>query len=206
VSSPPPSLPYGESPYHVKGNVYIGTKVFFETKVEGGIEALYSAIDDPQLLAFIQQKFLPVAWYDVLPAVPLIRAEAKAMGLTVKRYLQLRSAYQAQRDLGGVYRTVLKLASVETVALKLPRLFAQIFDFGSSDTRVVGDGHVQGFVLDFPPSLYDWFAISMEVYAQQVMQLAGAREAVTSSRRVRAVAEAGEEDLASLQIDLYWRP
>jgi hypothetical protein len=190
----------------VKGNVYAATKVFFETKVEGGLEALYAAIDDPALVTFIQQKFLPVAWYDVLPAVPLIRAEAKVIGLTTKRYLQLRSAYQAQRDLGGIYRTVLKLATIETIALKLPQLFTQVFDFGSADARLLRPGHVQAFVLDFPPPLYEWFATALEVYAQQVMRLAGAREAVTTSRRVETVDDVGEEKLASLQLDLYWKP
>src|SRR5262245_7547481 len=53
--------------FHVKGNIYMGTKAFFAAKVQGGLDELYQAIDDPELLAFIQQKFLPCAWYDVLP-------------------------------------------------------------------------------------------------------------------------------------------
>jgi hypothetical protein len=204
-SNEPRPFAHGASPFHVKGNVYNGTKTFFTSSVEGGLDTLYGAIDDPSLLEFIQQKFIPVAWYDVLPAVPLIRAEAKAMGLGTKRYLQLRSAFQAKHDLAGVYRVVLKLASIELVALKLPRLFAQVFDFGSSDARAVGEGHVQGFVLDFPPVLFDWFTVSFDEYAKQALALAGARELLVSSRRVKAVAERGEEEMASLQIDLRWK-
>src|SRR5690349_3398739 len=98
----------------------MGTKAFFAAKVPGGLQELYRSIDDPELLAFIQQKFLPCAWYDVLPVVPLIRAEAKAMRHSVRRYLQLRSGYQAHQDLSGVYRFLLKIASTEAVALRLP--------------------------------------------------------------------------------------
>src|SRR5689334_22832751 len=50
--------------YHVKGNIYMGTKAFFAAKVQGGLDELYRSIDDPTLLSFIQQKFLPCAWYD----------------------------------------------------------------------------------------------------------------------------------------------
>jgi len=204
-SASPPPFAYGASPFHVKGNVYNGTKTFFATSVDGGLDALYRAVNDEALLEFIQQKFVPVAWYDVLPAVPLIRAEARAMGLGSKRYLQLRSAFQAKHDLAGVYRVVLKLASIELVALKLPRLFAQVFDFGSSDARVMSEGYVQGFVLDFPPVLFDWFTVSVEEYARQALTLAGARELMVSSRRVKAVTSPGEEDLASLQVDIRWK-
>src|SRR5687768_13596595 len=94
---PPPAVlttaEPGTSPFHVKGNVYLGTQQFFATQVEGGVAALIAAIDDPKLKDFIQQKFLPVAWYDALPAAPLIRAEAKAMGLKVSHYLRLRSTF-----------------------------------------------------------------------------------------------------------------
>jgi hypothetical protein len=199
-----PTRKLGESPFHVKGNVYLGTKQFFAAKVDGGLPALYRAIDDPALVAFMEQKFVAVAWYDVLPAVPLIRAEARALGLPVKRYLQLRTAYQAEHDLGGVYRMILKLASPELVALKLPRIFSQVFDFGSSDARLVGPGHVEGLVLDFPALLLDWFSVSFEAYARAALKLTGAREAAVSARRIKSNVPLVTEPMASLQIDMRW--
>jgi hypothetical protein len=191
-------------PYRVKGNIYLGTQAFFEHKVPGGLELLYSAIRDPELLAFIQQRFLAVAWYDVLPAVPLIRAEARALGLTVRRYLTLRSAYQAERDLTGIYRFLLKVAGTEMVALKLPQLFVQIFDFGASDARVIEAGHVRGYVRDFPSSLSEWFSISIETYAMTALRLTGANEGSVASRRVDSAAT-GSVPLSSLQLDLRWK-
>jgi hypothetical protein len=206
--SRPPSSPafaFGASPHHVKGNVYNGTKQFFTNSVDGGLDSLYRAIDDPALREFIQQKFVSVAWYDVYPAIPLIRAEARALGLSTKRYLGLRTGFQAKQDLAGVYRVVLKLASIEMVALKLPRLFSQVFDFGSCDARTVAPGHVQGFVLDFPPALFDWFGVALEEYSRQALTLAGARDLVVSSKRIKPVVERGEETMASLQLDVRWK-
>ena len=189
-------------PFRVKGNVYTGTKAFFEQKVAGGLDALYEAIRDPALATFIQQKFLPVAWYDVLPAVPLVRAEARAMGLTVRRYLQLRSSYQAEKDLSGVYRFLLRVAGTENVALRLPRLFTQIFDFGSSDAILVEPGHVRGFVRDFPAVLYEWFSTSLDVYAATALRVTGVEAMVTSRRIEPTIPNA--VPFASLQLDLRW--
>jgi len=185
----------------------MGTKAFFAAKVPGGLDELYRVIDEPELRAFIQQKFLPCAWYDVLPAVPLIKAEAKAMRHTVRRYLQLRSGYQAEQDLSGVYRFLLKLASTEGVALRLPQLFTQIFDFGSSEATVVEPGHVTASVKNFPAVLYDWFASSLEVYAATALRLTNARDCTVVARRIDSARGAATATLlASMQLDVRWRP
>lgn len=182
----------------------MGTQAFFEHKIPGGLDLLYAAIPDPELLAFIQQKFLPVAWYDVLPAVPLIRAEARALGLTVRRYLALRSAYQAERDLTGVYRFLLRVAGTENVAVRLPRLFTQIFDFGTSEASVLAPGHVRAFVRDFPAVLYEWFATSLDAYAVTALRITNATEGTCTSRRLDGSPDGGVP-LASLQLDLRWK-
>jgi hypothetical protein len=188
----------------VKGNVYLGTQAFFTAKVPGGLGALHASIDDPSLLAFIKQKFLPCAWYDVLPAVPLIRAEAKAMGLSVRRYLLARSGYQASQDLAGVYRIILKIASASQIGLRLPQLFTQVFDFGKSDSNQAAPGHVEAHVRDFPLVLFEWFSTSLEVYASEALRLTGARERVVTTRKVES-ATRSVVPLASLRVDLRWK-
>ena len=190
--------------FHVKGNVYLGTQAFFAAKVPGGLAALHASIDDPSLLAFIQQKFLPCAWYDVLPAVPLIRAEAQAMGLTVRRYLLARSGYQASQDLAGVYRIILKIASASQIGLRLPQLFTQVFDFGKSDSSLAAPGHVEAHVRDFPLVLFEWFSTSLEVYASEALRLTGARECVVTTRKVESATRSAVP-LASLRLDLRWK-
>ena len=134
IAQAPPSsrrspFPIGDSPFHVKGVLYLGTLSFFEQNATGGTQALLDEIDDPDLLRFIKQRFLPSSWYDVLAAPQLIDAEARAMRLGVKPYLLHRTKWQAKRDLGGVYRFVLKLASPELVVKRLPRIALQMFDF-----------------------------------------------------------------------------
>lgn len=173
----------GASPFHVKGVLYRGTQEYFAKEVPGGIEALYAQLaDDPALLAFIQQTFLPSSWYDVLPAARLIRAEARAVGLTLARYLRLRTRYQAERDIGGVYRVLLKLASPDLVANRLPRLMAQMFDFGTTDTRVLATGHLDMRMRAFPAALVDWYVGCFGVYADVALRLAGAQNVAVTTK------------------------
>ena len=46
----------------------------------------------------------------------------------------------ARRDLRGVYKVVLELASIEGVAMRLGGLSMRYFDFGEADTRKVRPG------------------------------------------------------------------
>lgn len=187
----------------MKGTVYAGTQSFF-AKTKGGLASLHAAIGDPKLLAFFQQKFLACAWYDVLPAVPLIHAEARALGLAPKRYLKLRTAHQAEQDLVGVYRLLLKIASPESVALRLPKVFTQVFDFGRATADAVGSGHVIGGIHDFPAVLFEWFSISMEAYALAALRIAGARNLTATTRQIPSTEKAPSVDLASLELDVRW--
>ncbi|MEO8798927.1 MAG: hypothetical protein ABI551_13650 [Polyangiaceae bacterium] len=179
------SFPIGRSPFRVKGVLYLGTLGFFEQTVRGGSQALFDEIQSPELLAFIQQKFLPSSWYDVMPALPLIEAEARAMRLGVKPYLLHRTRWQAQHDLSGVYRFVLRIASPEMVLNRLPRIATQMFDFPAPQATAWIE-RKQGVVLiaNIPVPLADWLETSFKVYIETALGLAGAN-GVRSSRAHR---------------------
>jgi hypothetical protein len=155
--------------------------------VPGGIQALYDQIDDPRLLAFIQQKFLPSSWYDVLPVAPLIRAEARAMKMTVAQYLRHRTEFQAKEDINGIYRFLLKLFSPESVSMRLPRMLTQIFNHGSHEERVVEPGWIEATLDGYPKMLWEWYSTAFEVYAETALVLAG-------GRKVRAMVRPPEEE------------
>jgi hypothetical protein len=194
----------GESPFHVKGGVYLGTIKFFTRQVEGGVEALHKEIDDPRLLAFIQQKFLPSSWYDVLPVAPLIRAEARAMKLTTMQYLKQRTAFQVREDIGGVYRMLLKLISPESVAMRLPRLLTQIFDHGQSEARLVEPGWIESTLSGYPKILWEWYSTAFEIYSETAIGLAGGKKV---SALARPPDDMGEQDgvpLIRFRMDARW--
>jgi hypothetical protein len=200
----PAAFAPGESPFHVKGGIYLGTIKFFTRQVEGGIAALHEQIDDPRLLAFIQQKFLPSSWYDVLPVAPLIRAEARAMKLTTTQYLRQRAAFQVREDIGGVYRMLLKLISPESVAMRLPRLLTQIFDHGSVEANLVEPGFIQSTMSGFPKILWEWYSTAFEIYSETAIGLAGGQKPSSLARPLEDMGSADGVPLIRFRMEARW--
>lgn len=193
-----------DSPFHVKGVLYLGTLSFFEQNVRGGVEALYDEIHDSELLAFIQQRFLPASWYDVLPAPRLVECEARAMRLDVPGYLLHRTRWQANNDLGGVYRFVLKIASAEMVIKRLPRIAAQMFDFATASTRLVDKTRAVVRIEGIPTVCGDWLETAFGVYSETALRLAGAQGILIEARRIDQGRRDGEA-LIALELDVRWR-
>lgn len=201
---PPLALPLGTGPFHVKGVLYLGTQKYFQNEVPEGLAKLASTLDDPTVRDFIQQKFLASSWYDVLPVAALIRAEAEVCNQTVPSYLRKRAAFQAREDISGVYRWLLKLASPETVALKLPRLLTQIFDFGDSYTERLDDHSVRIELREFPGVLTEWYTTAFEVYAETAIGLAGAKNIALVLKPTPTGKHATGVQLVNLSGDLHW--
>jgi hypothetical protein len=194
----------GASPYCVKGGIYLGTVKFFTREVLGGMQALYDQIEDPRLLAFIQQPFLASGWYDVLPVAALIRAEARAMNLTVPIYLRQRTAFQAKEDINGVYRFLLRLFSPEKVGLRLPRMLTQIFNHGTVEARLVEDGWIEATLHGYPKILWEWYSTAFEVYSETALRLAGAKKAAALVREPEDDRIEAGVALMRVRFDLRW--
>ena len=201
---PAVALPITTGPFHVKGVLYLGTQKYFQNEVPDGLVRLAETLEDPLVCEFIQQKFLPSSWYDVLPVAPLIRAEAEVCHQTVASYLSKRAAFQAREDISGVYRWMLKLASPETVALKIPRLLTQIFDFGDSYTERLDDHVVHIEVREFPAVLSEWYSTAFEVYAETALGLAGAKNISLVLKARPTGTHASGIDLITLAGDAHW--
>lgn len=167
-------FPVGQSPLHVKGGIYLGTRKYFDEAVPGGFATLLEVLGPGPLSEFIGQGFLPVGWYDALAIPALVRAEAEATGRTVRAYLRERASFQARHDISGVYRVLLKLASPEAVAVRLPRLTTQIFDFGTVEAKA-DHGHMIATFTGHPAALFEWYANAFNVYSETALKLAGAR-------------------------------
>ncbi len=186
------SFALGESPFRAKGQLYLGTQSFFEENLRGGAQELYDDIDDPELRAFISQRFLPSGFYDVMPVPALIAYEARALRMDLPTYLRHRTRWQAQRDVTGVHRWLLKLASPRMVATRLPKVMTQMFDFPSAEVVEADDGRVLVHLEPIPVVLNDWFLNALGIYGETVLKLAGATFVdVTIDSTTALEAEAG---------------
>lgn len=194
---------FGESPFHAKGVLYLGTQSFFEANMIGGLAAFAREIADPELRAFITQKFLASSWYDVMPVPALIAAEARALRMPLEAYLLHRTRWQAKKDLGGVYAWVLRLASAEAVVEKLPRVFAQMFDFATIEVSTVEGRHAKFEMTGIPEPLFNWLDTVLGVYADTALKLAGARK-VESAVAADPLTERAGVPIIRVRLEVAW--
>lgn len=209
VPTVPPLVPegasfaFGQSPFHAKGVLYLGTLSFFEANLQGGVAAFLAEVESPELRAFVSQKFLPSSWYDVMAVPGLIAYEARTLRMGLEEYLVHRTRWQAKRDLGGVYGWVLKLASPSAVVARLPKVFAQMFDFATVTVPVVADNRATTVMSGIPEPLERWLVTALGVYAETALKLAGARFVEPSVQSQPAGARGGLP-LVQLNIDIRW--
>ena len=73
---------FDKSPFHIKGIVYKNAIELYDQKIDGGYAALLKTIDDPELVAYLDQKFLVSSWYDVFPLTQLSRYACKILDIS----------------------------------------------------------------------------------------------------------------------------
>jgi hypothetical protein len=170
-------LPFapGLSPFHIKGIAYRGHLEYVAKHVPGGAEAVNAVFRNKALRFFYEQPFLAATWYDALPMVPLWYACAAVLKRPRVEFLRARTRHQAEQDIHGVYRIILKIASAEQVALRIPRVVGKYFDFGTTSAHVVAPGTVRLEQKSVPAFLAPWLGIVGDTYVQVALEIAGAQ-------------------------------
>jgi hypothetical protein len=161
-----------------KGLVFHGARDFYDLFVPGGGSAVAAcaARANPELGSFFSAPKLAGGWYDVMPIVPLSRAASELLAVPHAQLVRDNAAWLARRDLHGVYRFLLRLASIESVAMRLPALSMRYFDFGGADGRMIGPNVMESSRFGIPAALVDWFQWAVEGFTPVALTLAGARQ------------------------------
>jgi hypothetical protein len=173
----PPALvaPVGDSPFRVKGGVANGLLQYIAENVPGGIDAVRRELEGPSLIAYLDQPFFTGSWYDFFPYLHCQVAAARAVRRPVTRFVAEHAAWQAKRDIRGVHRLLLLVASPEKVAPRMPVAFRRYFDLAIVDVLGVGPGVLDLRVHAIPAVLVDWYKVSVQSAAEAILGVAGAR-------------------------------
>lgn len=123
----------------------------------------------------ISEKIVAGGWYPVMPILPSAVAAARLRKMPVAAHVRENAAWVARRDLRGVYKVILSVASVEAVAVRLGGLSMRYFDFGAAETRKVGPTSVESDRVGIPAALGTWFTWCAEGFIPVALGLAGAR-------------------------------
>jgi len=165
-------VPPGESPFHIKGVAYLGHLEWVDKHFPGGRPA-FMALLSPTMSAYFSQHFLAMKLHDFLPFAAAGHTCARALGMGFVEFVEMRARYQAEIDLNGIYRLLLKLTSPKQVATRLPKLMTQYFDFGN--LRVLKEeAFAVKFEVDRLPTLaVDWFGAVYTAYSEIALIAAG---------------------------------
>lgn len=194
----------GESPFHVRGSTYLGMRAFVDQRVPGGLATVLPRLPDDAHRAFMSQMFLPVAYYDALPIRPISEAIAEAQGVSYVESVRSRGVLVAQRDLGGLYKVLLKVVSPELVAERLQRVALRYVDFGAVEIVSSGTGRSEGRMEQIPAPIAVWLAPMLSGYGTQALRAAGA---VAPRVRVEAPVRDGERggvETVTLRFHFTW--
>jgi hypothetical protein len=198
------ALPFvpGASPFRIKGVVYRAHVEYAREFIPGGERGVIDAFRTAGLRAFYEQQFLASTWYDILPIIPVWTVCARLTGQTMTEFLKARTRHQALQDINGVYRLLLKIASAEMVALRMPRVTGQYFDFGTTTANVLRPGVVRIERQGIPALIVPWFTIVGETYLAVALELAGGKSQIRRHPTVQT-GEAHGVPLCTMGCDVF---
>jgi len=203
-SRPLPFRP-GEGPFRIKGVAYRGHLEYVSEYVPGGVAEMMRGFRDPALADFFAQKFLPSTFYDVVPLVVAGYVCARQSRRSFSEFVRVRSRYQAERDVGGIYRVLIKLISPMHVIERLSALQAQYLDFAEGGVEVVGERHVLLQRPRLPAMLAGWTATVLESYVDVLLTRAGAKSVLTRPRPLQPDGEVRGFAAVRWQCDITWQ-
>ncbi len=171
IGDNPPLAP-GKSPFHIRGTAYLGHLAWIDDHFPGGRPAFLSLLSPP-MRDFFSQTFLAISMHDFLPLASAGQVCARALKMKFVDFIEMRGRHQAQIDIGGVYRVLLKLTSARMIASKLPGIMAKYFDFGVVKPLSDEPLCVRFEVDSVPHMLVDWFYGCYTGYVEVVVGAAG---------------------------------
>jgi hypothetical protein len=200
----PLPFPPGESPFRCRGNIYLGGCEFYDHAVPGGHQAVAAALPPP-LAQFFGQRFLESAWYDILPIVAISEAAASLRGKPYEDTVRDNARFVATRDLHGVLKQLLiKIASAEMVAMRLPRASLRYFDFGEADAQMLGPGQARSHQTGIPRQLGAWFLLCVEGFCEVAMGEAGVKDLRVHAHSLRSEGSRFGVETVTLTVDFTW--
>jgi hypothetical protein len=153
--------------------VWMGIRDFVEARLPGGVEAVARELDAP-LRDFWTQMFVAPGWYDIMPITALAPVIAAAMSVDRLEYVKQTAIWQAERDMAGVYKALLKSDSPLAVCRRFPSIHQQIYDFGKPQVLSECEHRVEVVAEGIPSPLAWWWKQASEYYLQPVLRAAGA--------------------------------
>lgn len=165
----------GESPFRAKGIQYVDSITYYNEHIPGGWEGLTAGIGEPRLRAYLSQRFLAGAWYDVFPYVAAHRVASISLGQPYLDFIRRMAAWLIDRQFRGIYRVFLKIGRPDAVVRSLPDIAAKYYDFLRVDLKQLGPCHYETRAGGLPAVVAPSYQVASEVAVIKALEIAGGR-------------------------------
>jgi hypothetical protein len=164
----------GTSPFCAKGSLWLGVQAYVDEHVEGGNTAFVRQLR-PFLQEFLSQMFLAAAWFDVFPILGVSRALASMNRIPHMEQVRQMGAWHGEKDMNGMYKTLLKQASPQAVCRRFTSIYAQLYNFGRAEIVREESNRVEACAYGMPEPIATWWMNASESYLGPILKAAGAK-------------------------------
>ncbi len=154
---------------------------WFTKEVVGGYERVCAELEAP-VRNYLGQRFLAGSWYDYLPLFLLYRKASELTGIPLASLERTLGRNAAARDLRGIYKLLLMVASVQQALGRLPAAWRQYFNFGDACVSERQSKSGEFAVTGFPSVFAEDFLNVLDGWITCVLENAGGM-LVTPERR-----------------------
>lgn len=196
-------FPIGQSPFRIKGSGYLLHMQYVDEHLPGGRAAMLSAIRNPELRAFFEQTFFAGHFVDIYPLVCVGYTCAEIQGVAFERFIRLRSRHQAEGDLKLFRKLILRIASPELLASRIPTLTANYFDFANAEILEKKTGSVTATMHGIPKELAPWMTYVCEETVRFMLEYNGVKNLRLQTSQEREKESQGREILG-LRSTIQW--
>ncbi len=193
----------GTSSFRMKGDSYNAAMLFLNSRVLGGFPAVVAGMP-PDMAAFFKQTFRPSDWYDVVPNPYMHTIAAKIRGMPFRAHIQDNGSWHAEHAMRGPLRALLRVLSIESVAVWLPRISARYHDFGTCDTKPISTGKVRGKRTGMPRPLVPWYTALSAAFCEKALSIGGASNPKMLYGQAEPEGTRGGQDIYSLHFEVTW--
>lgn len=196
-------FPVGKSPFRIKGSGYLLHLQYVDEHLPGGRAAMLAAIGRPDLRAFFEQTFFAGHLVDIYPLVAVGYVCARLQGLSFERFIRMRSRHQAEGDLKLFRKMILRIASPELLASRIPIITASYFDFATAEVIERQPGAITAVMHGVPKEVAPWMGYVADETVRFMLEYNGVKELRSKITLEREPAREGQE-IVGIRSTMQW--
>lgn len=191
----------GNSPFQVRGSLYLAVRDYVEGHVSGGMNAVVTAFPEGAHRDFAGQGFAAEEWYDALPLRPITEIAARLEGIDWEQAVQAHATHRAQSQLGMLGR--MRVRSPERAIEQFEREMLEGFNFGNTEVVETNQARVRVLFHEVPQPLGSWFMANARGFGLVLLEKAGGKQVAVSGRLIPKGRKANI-GLVDVRVDLDW--